>query len=82
MVTLQILVHLRLWSYPEHQRIDVNKTSEELQVFLVTQVLDWAPRDHVGDDYIGTVELLRKMKARLLEIRRWEDAAGEQPYNL
>ncbi|XP_025087164.1 uncharacterized protein LOC112559898 isoform X2 [Pomacea canaliculata] len=38
-------------------------------------VLDWAPRDHVGDDYIGTVELLRKMKARLLEIRRWEDAA-------
>ena len=42
------------------------------------QVVDWTPKEHCGggEPEPGTVELLRTRKARLTEIRRWEEMSG------
>ena len=48
-------------------------------VYLL-QVVDWTPKEHCGggEPDLGTVELLRERRAKLCEIRLWEEMSGQR----
>ena len=42
--------------------------------------MDWTPKEHCGggEPDLGTVELLRERRAKLCEIRLWEEMSGQR----